>query len=261
MRTGDIRSIPLPAWFFGLLALAYGAILATEASTTYDLTQTPSLVAQTLGPLIFATIVAYVVPADRRVFWGAALIAAQSILGLTQGLIERLPGLPAELYSFGLVQWGWIFELSGLVLLGLGLGGIRSRVGWVALALGLAVFAIGDIQLALAWIATPPDPDLGIPAYQVALSFVAGVTTVGWAFLTGVALDNRLRAFAIAAGIFFALDAIALATQWLLTNLFPNPDPSLLPWFFLPFRIGTVLGWLVLFAAAIYEVPRRTPRT
>jgi hypothetical protein len=259
MRTGDIRSIPLAFWFFGLLAAVYAVLFVAEPSTTYDLTATPSLLAVTLGPLIFATIVAYVVPADRRIFWGAALLAVHSILGLTQLLVGRTPGLPFDLYNFSFVEWAWIFELCGIAVLGLGLGGVRTRVGRLALLAGLAVFVAGDLQLAMAWINNPPDPELVIPLHAIALSFVGGLTTVGWAFLLGVALDNRFRLFAIAAATFFALDVIVLLSQWLFT-FSDLIDPSAINMYFLPLRIGTVVAWLLFVAAAVLEVPRRAPK-
>ena len=73
MRSGDIRSIPLGVWLFGALTLLYLGVLITDQSSTGNLLYFPMLLVTQLGPLVFATVLAYVVPADRRTLWAAAL--------------------------------------------------------------------------------------------------------------------------------------------------------------------------------------------
>jgi hypothetical protein len=92
LRTGDIRSVPLGVWLFGALTLLYLGVLITDQAATGNLLLLPTLLITQLGPLVFATVVAFVVPADRRILWAAALIAVPSILLMLTLIVRRTPG-------------------------------------------------------------------------------------------------------------------------------------------------------------------------
>ncbi len=224
MRTGDIRSVPLAAWFFGLLVIAYAYLLISGNAFRVDPFNLPSFFAL-LAPLVFATAMSYAAPVDRRFFWGAALIGASQLPHLVELALTRFAGFRPD-WGAGLSpqSFSWVLELAGVVLLAVAIGRIRSGRNWLWLAIGLAIFVIGDIQNAAFWASNPFPPDeVGFvyPLESIAVTFVGGLTIVAWAYLLGAAIEHRHRAFAIASGIFVALSAFGLVNEFLYDALVP----------------------------------------
>jgi hypothetical protein len=253
-RTGDIRSIPIAVWPFLILLLANVWLTVTDFNRPDSVPLSNFL---SLAPLVFATAVAYVFPRDRRFLIGAAALALPEIVRTLQLIFAENFSLSAAISAAIDLNWlanvsGWIFEAGGLLLFGMALGGIRTRVGWIAVAVGLALFVISRIEYAFNLAGNPLVVET-MPAADLALGFLAGSAVVGWAFLLGAALERGSRALSIGAGILVAIYVVDQALM--LVYVLLEPGTTLMPttWFFSGLRL---VAWAALIYGALTELPR-----
>ncbi len=258
MRTGDIRSVPLAFWLFAILT-ALGAYLYAASGTIDDVSEVLSLFTFVLGPLLFATAVAWANPADLRFLWGAAFVAAPQVANLIEMSLARFAGFA---FDWGPVlspsSFTWGLELIGVALIALAIGGIHERRNWLWPILGLAIFVIGDIENAFFWASNPyPEEEIGFvyPALAVAITFVGGLTVVAWSYFLGSSVEHGKRLFAIGSGLVVALSAFDLMDDVVFT-LVPPPATGGMSVLFWPLTVVRVVAWVALLAAALREVPR-----
>ena len=240
LREGDIRAVPVAVWPFLILLIA-AVVLPLEMRQLPFTLQTLLQVAVAAAPLAFATAVASTAPIDRRFLVAATAIAVPEILRVAQLLGQRL-NLLTDFDWIGFpLNLTWLLTVGGLVLLGIALGGLGSRIGWAAVAVGVVWFVIDDIQIAQYWAANPLSPDISLPPEMVPLSFLGGLVTVAWAFLLGVGLEHGYRAIALGAGITVA---IAYYSLIVLPLLLPEPGTGDLSLLNLGSTVVRLCAWL-----------------
>jgi hypothetical protein len=253
LREGDIRSVPLAVWPFLILALAYIFLTIENQFETLDL-QGSLYLATGVAPLAFAIAVAWVTPIDRRFVIAATAIAVPTILRVAELLL---------VYQLNVVSndgWNdlplgtlrWASSLGGVLLLGIALGGIRTRLGWVVVALGAAWFVIHEFQVAIQMSSTSFPAEYQVPLEQLVIPFVYGLIFVGWTFVSGAALDHGLRAIALGAGILFA---IVVYSDFILPHLI-SPESTNFTLLNLGGSLVSLLGWGALIYGALTEIPR-----
>ncbi len=135
MRTGDIRSVPLAFWVFAALTILYAYLLVTDRPVD-DASDVLSLLI-VLGPLLFASAMAWAAPIDLRFLWGAAFIAAAELPQLIEMALAHFASFRFE-WGIGLspssLTWG--LELIGVALIALAIGRIQNRRNWLWPLLG-----------------------------------------------------------------------------------------------------------------------------
>ena len=165
VRSVDVRSIRWPVWLMLGLAVAY--VVYRVSNPAFSVVSTIA----GAGPFLFAAAVLFVEPFDRRFKYGAAAIALY--YGLYFGDLLPPYALPnVEVPMLGDVTDGlrnlrFLLLIGGFAAIGVALGGLRSRDGWVVLATGgvLAVLASG-------WQLVNPVEGLPILTVLTSLAFV-----------------------------------------------------------------------------------------
>ena len=260
MRTGDIRSVPLAFWLFAILT-ALDAYLYIASGRMDELSEVLGLFTFALAPLLFATAVAWANPVDLRYLWGAAFIAASEIPNLIEMALARFAGFAFD-WGPGLrpssLTWG--FELIGVALIALAIGGIHERRNWLWPILGLAIFIIGDIENAFFWASNPyPEEEIGFvyPVLNIAITFVGGLTVVAWSYFLGSAVEHGKRLFVIGSSLFVALSAFGLIDE-VVFALVPPPATGGTSPLYWPLVAVNVAAWVAMLVAALREVPRKS---
>ncbi|HUP82648.1 MAG TPA: hypothetical protein VM284_00480 [Candidatus Limnocylindria bacterium] len=244
-RPSSLRDIPWAVW----LLLAFAAALALYIFSRPGYTVIGGLA--TIAPIVFAAAVVYVKPADQRFMWAALFLAATPVVGLIAGVFPDAwfayaPGdwkngtpLMRDVASLG-VDVARILGLVGLFLFGLALGGVRSFVPFLIMALGL-VLAVGN----LIWTFAHPIDDL--PLYDLAktLSY-AVLRVVGLAFVFAAAVESLRSLTMTGAGFLFLNAAIGAVLLWWTIGTGANFDV-------LSLVLGgtSLLGWIALIAAPL----------
>ncbi|MEO8626191.1 MAG: hypothetical protein ABI452_05775 [Candidatus Limnocylindrales bacterium] len=208
----------------------------------------------TLGfaaPVVFAAVVLYLRPADRRFRWAALAIAATPVVALIANW------LPDAWFSLAPGDWknaaqllldvggvarlvATILGFVGLALLGLALGGVRTFMSAVILAFAALVAAAGVI-----WVGAHPVADL--PLLDLVRSIAFSVLTVmGWAFVFAAALESLRTLTLIGSGLVLANTVINVLLLWWTIPASANTD-------LLSLLVGgpTLVGWIVLILAAL----------
>lgn len=204
-----------------------------------------SSVAPTLAgaaPLVFGAAVMWAAPQNRRFYYGTwALIAATVLRLLTVYLAGRLAAdvpLLADLPRW-LTEAAWVLEFIGLVVLGLALGGLRSRAGWTLFWIGVLVGL-----MAVAWVTT--HPALEADPIGALLTAAAQAVPVAWGYLAAAGLDARRRGFAVGGSLMLAYLGLTFMLLWF--PLGPDINPDLVT-----FGLGVLrfVAWVALILGAI----------
>ena len=183
-------------------------------------------------PLIVAAALMYVAPRERLVVVAAVGIAAPAVVALIGAFfaadrhdILRL-SLPdyqrlqdAALSVLGLLAGiRWAFSLVALLALAFYIGSIRSRTGWWVLLVGLVVTVIGIFEVISSVLPLLGEPvDELPPSVQtdylrlLVLGVLGRLPVAASAYLTSVALDNRMKALALSFGLDLITALIAVA--------------------------------------------------
>lgn len=225
-RGFDVRAAPLAVWLLVGLALLDVVIRFRSGGSFSDPARIPSLVL-VAAPFLFAAAVVYAAPTNKRILWGAVVLALAELVGL-MSVVLRPPWLDLGSVSEAAVLIGRLstfVTLVGLITLGVGLGGLHSRLALLAAAVGGSVFVLGQ-----AWSAArllDPASDLALPFDQIIILFFAPLVTVGWAFVAGAGFDRGLLFIPTAAALivgYAAVNTIVIALS--LTS--PETDFGLL---------------------------------
>ena len=255
MRTGDIRSIPLVFW--AMLGLAGFAVfvLIRERGLSLELADAPSIFLR-VGPFLLAAAVALAAPADRRFLWGALALCASEAWFLLR-FFEPASGEPT-LFGVALESLGsalWALTLAGLLLIGVAVGGIRSRFGWLVLAIGALVFVVSAAWQVISYASIPTDQlFLILSPEQFVVGVIGHAVIIGWAYLLGAGLDNNRHYLAVGAGLMLGQAAFGVM-RLLFLPVTPDADFTLLN---LMSLTVSVAAWSALIAAAMTEFgPRR----
>lgn len=250
LRTGDIRSIPIGVWPLLGLAIADVILRLQSRDRLLELTELASLFV-VAAPFAFAAAVVYVAPADRRFVLGAIAMAVPELLIVLEMLLT--PGFVNLLQD---IEWtrlrvdvGWILSLGGLLLTGLALGGVKTRLGWAVVAVGAALFLIGVAWYA-SYVAANPLPE-GLPIEYLPISLLAGSVVVGWAYLLGAALERGLRAITIGAVLILGLAALNVVS-----TVFPTAVPQSDFGALLTLTVVHLTAWVALIVGALTELHR-----
>jgi hypothetical protein len=253
-RSTNMRDIPWGSWV--LLALAVGGLV-------YDVIQPGgfqliSALAGT-GPLVFAAAILFVDPPDRRFTWAALALAATPVIGLLSAVV------PEAVFTYAPGDWknstpllrdlggfareiGWVFGLIGLGLLGVALGGVRSRVSLLILAVGAAL-ALANV---VSYLVNFPE---GFPLLTLATNFVSSVLyPLLVAFVFAAAVESRRSLTLIGAGLVLLNTVMGEVIQWM--TIGPDANLDLLS---LIFGGTMLLAWLAYIAGALRGELNATP--
>jgi hypothetical protein len=248
VREFDYRTVPIATWIcLGFAALELVARF-TGPDPSIPLADVPSLVLS-LGPLLWAAAIFYARPADSRIRWGAALIATAEIVYVVTLFVapERVGQNP--LYdALDLVRWLPVTP-AGLFLVGIWLGGLRSRYAVGAAVIGLVFYAIGEFEYlgrAQALV------DAGIPLELIIRGFIGPVEIVAWAFVAGAALQRGMQWLAVGSAMIVVWSALNTIVT-LLVVASPATDFGLLAAVFL---LVNAAAWSALIYGALTELPR-----
>jgi hypothetical protein len=240
-RPSSMRDIRWPVW--ALLALA--AVVMAHSFMQAG----PHLSIVTFAaPLLFAAAVVYLAPPDKRFVWAAVLIAIQpAVVVITAWLpdfwFDTVPGdwknatpLLMDLGSAA-VQIARVLEFIGLALLGLAMGGVRTRASAAIIGAGVlfAVLAVADsIQFLTSQEGLPIDMtvrSIAFPPLNILL----------WAFVFAAALESRRMLMAAGTGLLFALIGFDRLQDWWLA-LPSGPLDALV----LVTGMISVIGWALV---------------
>jgi len=258
MRTGDIRSVPLAVWPFLALWIADIYLRMSGGgpfggSSFGEITRLPGVIL-TSAPLLFATAVAFVAPADRRILWAAALIAvpeAANVLVMAWSTWVSFIGDDLQPVAGSITA---VVQAAGLVLLGVALGGLRSRLGRIILIAALIYYAYAIVRngLNLSSIASTSEQDFPLIWYIAPL--FGGTALVGWAYLLGAAIDNRRPALALGSALLVLPVLIGAIADPFFSSAYPLiPQlPFAIPWL-------QATAWIALIYGVFRELPT-TPR-
>jgi len=258
MRTGDIRSIPLAVWPFVALWIADIYLRMSGGgplggSSFVEITQLPGVIL-TSAPLLFAAAVAFVAPTDRRILLAAALIAvpeAANVLVMAWSAWVSFIGDEWQPVGGSITA---VAQAAGLVLLGVALGGLRSRVGRILLIAAVLYggYVILRNGLNLSSMASTSEQDF--PLIWYVTPFFSGIVTVAWAFLLGTAIDNRRPAIALGSALLVLPMLIGAIADPFFSSAYPLiPQlPFAIPWL-------QATAWIALIYGAFRELPT-TPR-
>ena len=252
MRAGDIRSIPVGVWPLLGLALLDVFFRAQQLGPSFTGLQAISA-AMAAAPFLFAAAAVYVSPVDRRFVYGALALAYVELLAVVGMLFApaRLNVAAWEDIDRFLGLAGWLMTLGGLLLVGLAIGGVRTRFGLASVALGAVLFLFAEVQVATLGLPALA-AEFGMPIEQVLVSYLAPLVIIGWAYLLGAALDNQRRFLAVGAGIRVALSVVGVL--FVIVN--PAPGTDFAPVTLLMTLAGFV-GWAALIAGALTESSAR----
>ena len=172
-----------------------------------------------VAPVLFAAVVIYAAPSDRRFLWAALALAApptvslittwlpDAWLSLAPGDWQNATPLLQDIGS-GAREIAGLAAPVGLALLGLALGGVRTFMSAVILALG-ALIAVANVI----WFSA--QPLAGFPVLELARSVALSVLQVlGWAFVFAAALESLLSLALVGSGLVFANVVISAALLW-----------------------------------------------
>jgi len=247
VRSVNPREIAWPVWLALGLAVVAAIIRATSAGASITGTIAGA------APFLFVAAVLYARPADVRFVYGAAAIVAYQAIPLAGQLlpnewIARMPVL-FDVRAFA-ITYDIALLIVGLVLLGMAVGGVRSRVGWLIVALGALVATVNIVRSVASLVELPLGDVLTL---DLALSFLLGAgAALAWAYLLAASVDARRRYLAIGT-------ALVIAATYLIDLLLlpfdrgPQTDFALLA---IIFGALLALGWLTMAVAPLYgEVP------
>jgi hypothetical protein len=244
-RPNSLREIPWAVWVLLAIAVGLFAYMFTRPGFT------PIGALATVAPVVFAAAVVYVRPLDKRFVWAALFLAATPAIGLFAGVVPDawftyMPGdwKNGTLLIRDLAQLAQdvarLLGLIGLFLFGLALGGVRSFVSFLILALGAAI-ALGN----LTW--TFSHSIDGFPLFDLAKSVTyATLHAVGLAFVFAAAVESLRNLTMIGSGLLFLNAVISAVLLW--WTIGPDANLDLLS---LILGGTTLLGWLALIAAAL----------
>jgi hypothetical protein len=240
----DFRRLGWPIW----ILLGFAVVAVASLITSPGVTLLGPL--QVAMPFFFAAAVLLVRPIDRRFVWAAVAIGASQAFLLGPRLVpaewtfyypelDQLGGAVTMLYSPAL--------LGGLALLGLALGGIRTRLGWLIVGIGLVLAASSAVR-----VLTQTLPEgLELSAIDRLLSIVIPpLHPMAWAFVAGAALGGGRRLFPFGALLIFVL-MVPLGTflLWDVPSLGPDTNFGLLQFVF---GIIPLTGWIALTFAPLF---------
>lgn len=275
-------------WVWVLLVLAGLAAAATAFAGEPSIALL-NAAAFAAFPLIVAAALMYVAPRERLVVVAAVGIAAPAVVALIGAFfaadrhdILRL-SLPdyqrlqdAALSVLGLLAGiRWAFSLVALLALAFYIGSIRSRTGWWVLLVGLVVTVIGIFEVISSVLPLLGEPvDELPPSVQtdylrlLVLGVLGRLPVAASAYLTSVALDNRMKALALSFGLDLTTALIAIAGTVIVAIVGYTPfldisDP-LGSWLFPVSWLIGVASSVLLIVGILSELPRsrgaRTPQ-
>ena len=236
----ELSVVPSMSWVY--LALAAATVALRFAFPSNE--DGPLLLVgafASAGPAVVAAALVYVAPRQRLIQVSAACFAIPlAMRDLAQVFAS------GGLFSFGadtrdwallgerLNDWlnalnsiGWMFGIAAVVALAVYVGPVRSRRGWLIVAVGLALSAlkmavvIGVLvqqsdQLGLIISETPP---------ALLFSPAAQLVILAWAYLLAVAYDRRHVLLSVAAAAQLSIAAISLFISTVLASwLVAGPD-------------------------------------
>ncbi len=204
-----------------------------------------------VAPVVFAAVLLYVRPPDRRFTWAALAIAASPIVLLIANW------LPDAWYSIAPGDWksaaqvlldaggaarlvATVIGFVGLGLFGIALGGVRVFMSGVILFFAALVAAAGVI-----WIGSHPVD--GLPLLDLVRTIGFSVITVmAWAFVFAAALESLRTLTLVGSGLVLANAVINVLLLWWSIGADANTD-------LLALLVGgpTLLGWIALIAGAL----------
>ncbi len=205
------------------------------------------------GAFVFAAAVVLVAGNRRMLVAGALSLSAVAAVILLQRLANEFAAQLVLGDAFTVLHsLAWLAGVGGALAIGLSIGGIRSRVGWLAVGLGVVValaITYWQLSMLLPVLADWP-PDL-LPQLSMSLSLVSGIMWIGWGYLLGAAVTARLRWLTLGVVIIFAGEALNFAAIPLVTpdnyqlfNEFAAPAVALL----------SIAQWLAFIASAFVEL-------
>jgi hypothetical protein len=255
LREFDYRTVPAGSWIFLGLAIVDVFARVTTPSRGVALTDLPSLLI-VAGPLLLAAAVLYANPADRRIVWGSIVFAAAEILIVVATLAapERIGQNALSDLSTLLFRLSYPLVPIALLIIGIGLGGLRSGYALTAGAIGLVIYAISESR----YLGQLPQLlAAGMPMDAAVTGIIGPLATVGWAFIAGAAFDRGFRLMAAGAGLIVL--AAALTTVLTVLNLTnPTTDFGLLS---AVFQLVNVVAWACLIVGVLLELrPRPAQR-
>lgn len=250
-RPSSLRDIPWPTWLLLLIAVVLVA---------YELTQLGySLIGALLtgAPVLFAAVVLYVEPADRRYTWAALALAVAPVLSLAWS------ALPEAVFRYAPGDWRnaayflrdmgpivrdatSVITIVGLGLLGLALGGVRRPLPVAILGVSIVMAILHAIAIADSYSAINYPPGDSTPMILLARSIVLSILNlVGWAFVFAAALESRRTLMLIGTGLVFAITVLSYVPQ--LDALLNNGWDVLLT----ALAAVHLLGWALVIVAAL----------
>lgn len=256
LRRFDVRAMQPAVWVLLILAIVDVVVRIRSDGSFVDPFRIP-LLAAAAAPFVFAAAVVYSAPADRRLVWGALALASTELLVVLAHILQP-PWLSLGVISDAVAvvrRVGPLISVAGLVLIGVALGGLRSRLALAAAGVGAAVFVLGSLW-SLARL-LEPSSDLQLPFDQVVITFVAPLVTVGWAFVAGAAFDRGMRLMTLGAALIVSLAALDTVLAALSLR-----DPLADYGFVLTIiRMVNLAAWAALVAGALTELRPPDPET
>ncbi len=236
IQSWSLRSLPPLTWAMILLAVIF---LTTTINSGGG-----SLLGMLAGlaPFLFAATVTYMKPSDPRFLYGGVLIgvgrglAVLALLIASQGVVR---GDIADM-MFNLVAFiDTPLQVAGVILLGLGAGGVRTRYGMAILAVGILIAVVKTV-----WYLVNVVPGLleTLGPVDVGLSLVlAPLFPIAWAFVAGAAFESRHRLLLLGSLVLLGLEAVVTALT--MANLGPETDFGRIR---LVVDVMQLVGWLLL---------------
>ncbi len=226
-----------------LLALAL-VVFTQQISVSYDELAgvLPGLAVAAM--VVFVAVVFQLYEANRLLTAGALLLTVEPIVMLAVLLLWGTWNVVGDwgdaVYFAARLAVGsaWIFTAVGMVVIGVALGGVRTRLGWAMVGLGVLLAAVGVTQYLLI---VASGGAASVPALDILLGFAHQAVLIAMGYLLGAAVDRGFRFMALGA----ALQLLQVAALFALNGLVPaTPDA----------QQGITLVWivdLIAFAAAV----------
>jgi hypothetical protein len=205
------------------------------------------------GAFVFAAAVV-LVAADRRLLVAGAvsLCVPPALLFARRLATQVVPQLAAADLLEVPSAVGWLFTMGGALAIGLAVGGVRSRLGWAAVALGIgAAFTLVLWQLSNLLAVYADWPPALQPPLNWSLSLLGSLVWIGWGYLLGAGFSAGLRwlvvgVTAIFLGVVLDFAAVPLVTA----DTQPLFDQFALP----AFQLLSIASWAALVASAFVEL-------